>query len=105
MIKKDLLAIVFALNKYNHFTFAHHVIAQPNPKALETIASGQLWKSPKRLQVMKLCLQKYDITVKYKGTEMVAFIPDTHSRTYLPMYLPRRTTYRINPLLHKDLVT
>ncbi|XP_048759452.2 uncharacterized protein K02A2.6-like [Ostrea edulis] len=81
-IEKELLAIVFAMENFHHYTFARHVLVQSDHKPLETIIPGPLWKSPKRLQVMKLRLQKYDITVKYhKGKEM--HIADTLSRAYL----------------------
>lgn len=80
-IEKELLAIVFSLEKFHHYTFARHVVVQSDHKPLETIIPGSLWKAPKRLQAMKLRLQKYDITVKYhKGKEM--HIADTLSRAY-----------------------
>ena len=53
-IEKELSAIVFAMEKFHHDTFARHVIVQSDHKPLETIVPGPLWKSPKRLQAMKL---------------------------------------------------
>jgi hypothetical protein len=53
-IEKELLAIVFAMEKFHHYTFARHVLVQSDYKPLETIIPGLLWKSPKRLQAMKL---------------------------------------------------
>ena len=71
------------MEKFHHYTFARHVIVQSDHKPLETIVPGPLWKSPKRLQAMKLRLQKNDITVKYhKGKEI--HIADTLSSVYLP---------------------
>ena len=52
---------------------------------LETIDTGPFWKSPKRLQAMKLRLQKYDITVKYHKRKPEMHIADTLSRAYLPV--------------------
>ena len=83
-IKKERLSVVFAMEKFHHYTFARHVIAQSSDhKPLETIVPGPLWKSSKRLHTLKLRLQKNDITVKYhKGKEM--HIADALSCAYLP---------------------
>ena len=82
-IEIKLLSIVFAMEKFHHNTFALHFMVQSDHKPLETIVPGPLWKSPKRLQAMKVRLQKHDITVKYhKGKEM--HIADTLSRAYIP---------------------
>ena len=82
-IEKEHLAIVFAMEKFHHYTFARHVIVQSDHKPLETIVPRSLWKSLKWLQAIKFHLQKYDITVKYhKGKEM--HIADTLSRAYQP---------------------
>ena len=46
-IEKEILVIVFAMEKFHHYTFARHVIVQSDHKPLETIVPGPLWKSPK----------------------------------------------------------
>ena len=59
-IEKEILVIVFAMEKFHHYTFGRHVIVQSDHKPLETIVPGPLWKSSKRLHTLKLRLQKYD---------------------------------------------
>ena len=46
-IEKELLTIVFTMEKFHHYTFFRHVIVQSDHKSLETIVAGPLWKSPK----------------------------------------------------------
>ena len=72
------------MEKFHHYTFARHVIAQSSDhKPLETIVPGPLWKSSKRLHTLKLRLQKYDnCEISYKGKRM--HIADALSCAYLP---------------------
>ena len=52
-------------------------------KPLGPILIKSLAATPKRLQQMLLCLQKYNLQVRYKkGKEML--LADTLSHTYLP---------------------
>lgn len=82
-IEKELLAIVFSLEKFNQYTYGRKVVVHSDHKPLEAIMAKPLVKAPKRLQGMMLRLQKYDIEVKYlKGKHM--YLADTLSRAYLP---------------------
>ena len=82
-IEKELLAIVYAVEKYNQYTYGRHVNVRSDHKPLEAILAKPLYKAPKRLQSLMLRLQKYDVSVEYlKGKEM--YLADTLSRAYLP---------------------
>ena len=82
-IEKELVAIVFACEKFHQYIFARSdVVVESDHRPLETIFKKPILSLPKRLQGMRLCLQKYDIQVEYKrGTTM--FLANTLSRTYL----------------------
>lgn len=82
-IEKELLAIVFASEKFDTYIFGRSdVIVQSDHRPLETIFKKPIHNSPKRIQRMRLRLQHYGIHVEYKrGTTM--FLADTLSRGYL----------------------
>ena len=83
-IEKELLAIVFGMEKFEGYTYGRKVLVDTDHKPLESIMKKGLLSAPKRLQCMLLRLQKLDIEVTYKkGTE--TYIADTLSRAYLPM--------------------
>ncbi|KAL8597750.1 hypothetical protein ACOMHN_001709 [Nucella lapillus] len=81
-IEKELLAIVFAVEKFHQYTFGRQVKVQSDHKPLEAILQKPLASAPRRLQGMMLRVQGYDISVTYKkGKEML--LADTLSRAYL----------------------
>ena len=80
-IEKELLAIVFALERFHQYTFARHVIVSSDHKPLESILKKPLFKAPRRLQGMLMRMQRYQVTVVYKpGKEM--HLADTLSRAF-----------------------
>ena len=83
-IEKELLAILFAYEKFHMYIYArNNVTIQSDHKPLENIFQKPLNNAPARLQRMLLRLQKYDIRVKYTpGKEL--YVADTLSRAYLP---------------------
>ena len=83
-IEKELLAIVFACNRFEMYIYGRDdVHVETDHQPLELIVQKPLNNAPKRLQRMLLQLQKYSLTVKYKkGKEL--FLADTLSRAYLP---------------------
>ena len=82
-IGKEMLAIVFSLEKFNQYTFGQLVKVQSDHKPLESILRKPLSSAPRRLQGMMMRLQKYNIEVRYeRGTQM--HIADMLSRAYLP---------------------
>ena len=82
-IEKEMLAIVFSVEKFNDFTFGRRTVVHTDHKPLESIFMKPLHRAPKRLQGMLIRLQKYDLVVQYaRGSRM--FLADTLSRAYLP---------------------
>ena len=82
-IEKEMLAIVYALEKFNQFTFGRHITVYSDHKPLEAILEKSLACAPRCLQGMVMRLPKYDLEGRYKkGTEM--HIADFLSRPYLP---------------------
>ncbi|XP_053403100.1 uncharacterized protein K02A2.6-like [Mercenaria mercenaria] len=81
-IEKELLAVVFAFEKFHHFTYGRRVFVESDHKPLEIISKKPLFRAPKRLQRMLLKLQTYDYEICYKkGKHM--YISDTLSRAYI----------------------
>lgn len=64
-IEKELLAIVFASTKFHQFIYGFHTDVQTDHKPLESIVKKPLHKISPRLQRMLLCLQKYDLSLKF----------------------------------------
>ena len=83
-IEKELLAIVFACDRFEVYIYGRdHVSIESDHKLLEMIVLKPLSSAPKRLQRMLLQLQKYTLDVKYeKGEHM--YLADTLSRAYIP---------------------
>ena len=81
-IEKELLAIIYGLEKYHQITYGRRVTVQTDHQPLVTIYKKSLTTAPKRLQRMLLRLQQYDVELVYtKGRDM--HIADTLSRAYL----------------------
>ena len=81
-IEKELLAVVFAFERFHHYTYGRSVTVESDHKPLESISRKPLDSAPRRLQRMLLRLQKYRINIVYKkGREM--HIADALSRAYL----------------------
>ena len=75
-IEKELLAIVFAFNKFHQYTFGKEVLVESDHKPLESIMKKSLAAAPPRLQRMLLQLQQYTFTLVYKpGKEWFWQIP------------------------------
>ena len=82
-IEKEMLAIVFGLERFERFIYGKHVKVESDHKPLEAIHKKSLLSAPKQIQRMLLRTQKFRYTVVYKkGVEM--YIADTLSRTVTP---------------------
>jgi transposase InsO family protein len=81
-IEKEMLAIVFGLEKFNHFTFGRPVSVITDHKPLTAIVSKPLSKAPKRLQSLLLRTQKYDFSLEYRPGSSIP-IADALSRAPL----------------------
>ena len=62
-IERELLAVVFALNKLEQYAYGRPVTIESDHKLLEAIAKKPLRCAPKRLQGMFLKVQKFDINI------------------------------------------
>ena len=81
-IEKELLAIVFGVERFEQYVHGRPVKIETDHKPLESIFKKTLVSAPKRLQHMMLRLQKYNLTVVYKkGSEM--YLADTLSRAFI----------------------
>ena len=83
-IEKELLAIVFACEKFDQYVYGRDKVhVQSDHKPMEVIFKRPLVTAPKRLQRMLLRLQRYSLEVTYvRGSEM--YIADKLSRAYIP---------------------
>ena len=84
-IEKEALSLVFAAERFEHYILGKsNVVMFTDHKPLETIFKKPILQCSKRLQRMRLRLQKFDVSVQYKpGPTM--FISDTLSRAALPL--------------------
>ena len=81
-IEKELLAIVFGMERFHTYVYAQRVTVETDHKPLISIAMKKsLSAAPKRLQRMLLRLQRYTFDLIYRpGSELV--LADTLSRAY-----------------------
>ena len=83
-IEKEMLAIVFACEKFHKYIYGKEVEVETDHKPLIYIFSKPLHVCPVRLLRMLLKLQQYKLNVHYKrGKDL--YIADTLSRAYLPL--------------------
>ena len=70
-IERELLAIVFACQRFNTYVLGRPFTVESDHKPLEKIHQKSLASAP-RLQRMLLQLQRYDVTIRYRpGKEML----------------------------------
>ena len=85
-IEREMLAVVWGLERFNYFIYGKHCTVHTDHKPLESIFKKQLYSCPPRLQRFLLRALKYDISVKYvKGSDVP--IADALSRVS-PQQLP-----------------
>jgi hypothetical protein len=65
-IEKELLAIVFGVQRFHQYAYGRKVIVDSDHKPLETIFDKPLAAAPIRLQKMFMRLQLYDVDIQYK---------------------------------------
>ncbi|XP_028416269.1 uncharacterized protein K02A2.6-like [Dendronephthya gigantea] len=81
-IEKELLAVVFACERFHQYIYGKTVEVHSDHKPLESILKKPLGAAPARLQRMLLRLQKYDINLIYKQGKLLK-VADTLSRAQL----------------------
>ena len=57
-IEKELLVIVFAMERFENYVYGRHVTVESDHKPLEIICKKSILGAPNRLQRMQLRLQK-----------------------------------------------
>ena len=81
-IEKELLAVVFALHRFDQYVYGRHISVKSDHQPLQILVKKPLKDVPRRLQRMLLELQRYDYNLTYKKGELL-FIADTLSRAYV----------------------
>lgn len=82
-IEKELLAITWACDKFDQYLYGRDkVTIETDHEPLKPVFKKAIYKSPKRLQRMRLALQKYNLEVEYKKGSLM-YIADALSRAYL----------------------
>ena len=80
-IEKELLSLVFGLERHHQYTFGRRVVLWTDHRPLVAITRKPLTSAPKRLQRLLLRLLCYDVDVRYQqGTTM--YLADTLSRAF-----------------------
>ena len=82
-IEKEMLAIVFLLEKFNQYTFGPRIYVYSDHKPPETILKKPLAVAPQRLQGMMKRLQTYNFDVICEHVKNM-HIADMLYRVYLP---------------------
>lgn len=81
-IEKEMLGIIFGLERFHHYTYGRLVNVQTDHAPLVSVSKKDVAKVSARLQRMKLRLLKYQIDVHYvPGKEL--FLADTLSRAFV----------------------
>ena len=103
-IEKEMLAIVFACNRFEEYIFGRDMVTiETDHKPLENIALKPLHSAPKRLQRMLMKTQKYNLRINYKkGKEMS--LADTLSRAYLPEVNSCHLSQELEDIDHRILL-
>ena len=82
-IEKEMLAIVWSLEKFHQYTYGRDVIIHSDHKPLEAIIKKPLDKAPRRLQNLLLRALNYNFTINWqKGSSQL--IADLLSRASMP---------------------
>ena len=64
-IEREMLSIVYGLEKFHYYAYGRHVTVETDHKPLEAIFKKHLSSAPPRIARMMLRIQKYDVEIKY----------------------------------------
>ena len=81
-IEKELLAVVFGCERFNHYVYGRPVDVESDHKPLVSVNKKPLTKVSPRLQRLLLRLQKYEVNITYVPGKYM-YVADTLSRAYL----------------------
>ena len=90
-IEKELLAIVFACERFYQFIYGQKFVAETDHKPLISIMRKSLNDCPMRIQRLLLRLQKYDVELVYTPGKLM-YTADTLSRAVDPSFKPDQQT-------------
>ena len=80
-IEKELLLVVFGLERFDQYTYGRKVLIHNDHRPLETILKKPLSQAPKRLQTLSMRINRYNIEFAYvPGSALL--LADTLSRAY-----------------------
>ena len=82
-IEKELLAVVFGMEHFDHFTYGREIRVESDHKPLQAIMGKPLMDAPRILERMLLRLQRYKISLTFKP-EKYMLVTDTLSRAPVP---------------------
>ena len=101
-IERELLAIVFALERLNHYTFGRTITVQSNHQPLQSIWKQSIVSASPRLQRLLLRLAHYDINIEFlHGKENCSLIT-LKSRNPTLMSSQCTTSHRVHHLARPD---
>lgn len=106
-IEKEMLAVVYGLEKFHHYTYAREVEVVTDHKPLVAIWKKPLSKAPRRLQNLLLRARNYQFEIIYRrGSD----IPTADALSRTPTAKPKReevvqsvTTYPIKDKLMQSI--
>ena len=103
-IEKELLAVVFACERFHQYTYGRDITVQSDHKPLEAITNKPLVCAPPRLQRRLLRLQRYNVKVVYVPGKQIP-LADTLSRIFVNIEpkLPRHDLDSVR--VHETLTT
>lgn len=112
-IEKEMLAVVFGLERFDQYTYGRETFVTTDHKPLETIVKKPLSDTPRRLQQLMMRASRYHFSLKWaKGSTLL--IADTLSRAYIQClstkeivneprhHVPDTTIQRVKEELRKD---
>ena len=79
-IEKEMLAITWACDKFDQYLYGRDTVTvETDHEPLKSVFKKEIHKSPKRLQRMRLALQKYNLEVQYKKGPLMCIPADKNN--------------------------
>lgn len=94
-IEKEMLAVVYGLEKFHHYTYGRFVNVVTDHKPLVYIREKPLFRAPKRLQAMLMRTQEYHYKLSHKSGKD---IPMADALSRAPVDEPREIMLPIHTL-------
>jgi hypothetical protein len=81
--EKELLAICYAVERFEYYIYGRHTIVHSDHRPLQAIFQKPISASTPRLQRMLIRIARFDLEVRYKAGK-TQYVSDALSRAYLP---------------------